>query len=98
MTDRTRNTRPHDDATVGKPSPSSDPFADYTVDELQAALAWHRGDRTGEPPAPILAFIDYRLIAQEHLTPEEALAVATLTDLELRFEILDRAYGRAVTR
>ena len=97
MKDRTRNTRQHDDATAGKPSTPSNPFADFTTDELNAALAWHRGERSGEPPAPLLAFIEYRLAAQEHLTEEEAALVASTTDLEQRFKILDRAYARAAS-
>lgn len=97
MKDRTHNTRQHDDATVGKPSTPSDPFADFTIDELKAALVWQRGDRSGEPPAPLLAFIEYRLAAQERLTDEEAALVASTTDLEQRFKILDRAYARTAS-
>ncbi len=95
MTDRTRNIRPNDHSTV-KPSTSSDPLASFTKAELQHASAWMRTDRHGEPPAPVVALVEWRLTAQEHLTPVEVVAVATLTDLELRGEILDRAYARAV--
>lgn len=94
MTDRTRNIRPNDDSTVGKPSTSSDPLASFTKAELQHASAWMCTGRHGEPPAPVVALVEWRLTAQEHLTPEEAVAVATLTDLDLRGKILDRAYSR----
>lgn len=96
MTDRTRKTRLNDDSTVGKPSTSSDPLASFTKAELEHASVWMRDRGHSEPPAPIVALVEWRLIAQEHLTPEETVAVATLTDLEQRCEILDRAYARSV--